>query len=138
VSRITAALVTGGGDLLSTGWLTIGRRPLSRCWAWARYQSTPCAKYPVVTAGHHDHSRSEITEGQDSAWGMISIYLVPAKERDTHALALRDELVALYDQREGYQRLSVRVARPDGQAESGACSPDAGRSYYVQLICRLV
>ena len=66
----------------------------------------------VVTAGHHDHSRSEITEGQDSAWGMISIYLVPAKERDTHTLELRDELVALYDQREGYQRLSVRVAGP--------------------------
>jgi multidrug efflux pump subunit AcrB len=64
----------------------------------------------VVTAGHHDHDITRITEGQDSAWGVISIYLKAAKDREINTLELRDRLVALYAQREGYQRLSVRVA----------------------------
>jgi multidrug efflux pump subunit AcrB len=64
----------------------------------------------VVTAGHHDHDRTKLTEGLDSAWGLISIFLKPANDRQINSLELRDQLNALYAQREGYRRLTVSVS----------------------------
>jgi multidrug efflux pump subunit AcrB len=64
----------------------------------------------VVTAGHHDDVRTKITEGQDSAWGLISIFLKPANDRQLNSLELRDQLNTLYAQREGYRRLTASVA----------------------------
>ena len=63
----------------------------------------------VVTAGHHDHNRNTNTEGRDSAWGLMSIYLHPVQSRELNSLELRDQMVELYAQREGYQSLTVRV-----------------------------
>ena len=63
----------------------------------------------VVTVGHLDHNRSFVTEGRDPSWGLISIYLEPADDRDINALDLRDSLVDLYRTREGFQELAVRV-----------------------------
>ena len=67
----------------------------------------------VTTAGHHDHTRNQLTEGQDAAWGIVAVYFQPAKERDTNLLELRDTLMARYREREGFNRLSVRLSGPN-------------------------
>ncbi|MEH6584766.1 MAG: efflux RND transporter permease subunit, partial [Halioglobus sp.] len=64
----------------------------------------------VVTAGHHDHAMTSVTEGRDSAWGLLSVFLQPSNKRELNSLELRDQLVELYAQREGFQMLSPRVA----------------------------
>ncbi len=63
----------------------------------------------VYSVGHHDVDRASVTEGQDSAWGVITIYLKPAAERATNSIALRDQLVSLYARREGFELLQVRL-----------------------------
>jgi multidrug efflux pump subunit AcrB len=67
----------------------------------------------VSTAGHHDHNRYQLTEGQDAAWGVLAVYLQPAKERETNVLELRDRLMALYRERPGFNRLYVRLSGPN-------------------------
>jgi multidrug efflux pump subunit AcrB len=79
----------------------------------------------VVTVGHHDHKRNKLTEGQDSSWGLISVFLQPAERRDLNSLQLRDQLVELYAHREGFQRLMVRV---------GGMSPDMGHPLEAVVI----
>ena len=66
----------------------------------------------VATSGHHDHTKNELTEGLDAAWGILSVYFEPAKERETNLIQLRDELMARYREREGFNRLYVRLAGP--------------------------
>jgi multidrug efflux pump subunit AcrB len=67
----------------------------------------------VATAGHHDHNRNQLTQGQDAAWGILAVYLQPAKDRDTNVLELRDQLMARYKDREGFNRLFVRLSGPN-------------------------
>lgn len=63
----------------------------------------------IVTVGHHDHDVHTITEGSNTSWGIISIYLQPAQHRDLNALDLRDQLVPFLANRQGFQRLSVKL-----------------------------
>ncbi|MEH6587358.1 MAG: efflux RND transporter permease subunit [Halioglobus sp.] len=64
----------------------------------------------VSTVGHHDADRSSVTEGLDSGWGIITIYLRPAQVRGINSMELRDELVEMYADREGFNLIQVRLA----------------------------
>jgi len=64
----------------------------------------------TITAGHHDHAKTSITEGRDTAWGMVSVYLTPATNRSIDTRELRDDLLELYADREGFQSLVPKVA----------------------------
>jgi multidrug efflux pump subunit AcrB len=64
----------------------------------------------VSTVGHHDANRSSVTEGTDSGWGIITIYLQPAQQRGINSMELRDQLVDMYQHREGFNSIQVRLA----------------------------
>lgn len=64
----------------------------------------------VVTTGHQDHNRQMVTEGRDPAWGLISVYMNPITDRKTNTLELRDQLMKRYENREGFDLLTVRIA----------------------------
>jgi multidrug efflux pump subunit AcrB len=64
----------------------------------------------VTSVGHHDADRSSVTEGQDSAWGIITVYLQPAQVRGINSIELRDDLVQMYAGREGLNLIQVRLA----------------------------
>ncbi len=63
----------------------------------------------VVTAGHHDHNNRKVTEGRDLAWGIISVYLKPANDREVNSLDLQVDLRERLLEKQQFKRLNVIV-----------------------------
>ena len=79
----------------------------------------------VSTVGHHDANRSNVTAGQDTGWGIITVFFQPAQRRGINSMDLRDELVERYALREGFNLIQVRLA---------GASIDMGQALEVTVI----